>query len=216
MIWLKLIAAIAVGSVAFTLTGVIVAKLLSVYVTDVVIFFGPKLIRMRLGTVTYSIGIIPTGGSVEFEPGALESMPLWKTLTFAIVGLISLLLMSVAFVGPTAALASFISGFHQLLTPLFSFEEPRTVISQLVTFLSSASLPTIFGFTAAKQAAANVIPFPTSPFGGAIANTLKRNVSDQAEAHLPASWDARILDSLHRMDCRGRQPCALDVSSGDH
>lgn len=110
MIFALLVGILGIGFViAFHEFGhFLFGKLFGVNIPNFSIGFGPRLIKKKIGSTTFSISLVPIGGYVEAEsgtygdttPGTIASLPYWKKMTIIIGGIAFNLIFSYAvFVG---------------------------------------------------------------------------------------------------------------------
>ncbi len=153
------------------------ARLLGIPVQEVSIGLGPTLVRVD----AFRLGLFPIGGYVSLRSLQKEDLPsdvarstvegesLIDQIAVASFGCLLLLIIAFVLTG-SQAFTAFLSMPAQVLTGAISpFGTAQNLLDTAITFLRDAPATSVIGEVAARIAALNLLPFPASNGGDALA-----------------------------------------------
>lgn len=174
------------------------------HIEEIGLFFGPAILRLRLGPWPLRINCIPLGGYVKFanaeeapKPGWIAPAPSgsgrtfqdlhwWERIVLNSGPILLLLAVSAIILGPASAGRSFIATYSQMLEGVrLGKQSAMPLLSGFINLIETGSLLTALAILATKEAAFNCIPIP-SLNGGAILKEL-----------IPATLRRRIPQNIY-------------------
>jgi len=142
---------------------------------EVALFFGPAILKRKIGSVTYRLNLIPLGGHVFFSNPEFANAPLWATLPTMAAGCIAAFLVAVLCLGPAEAWVMTIEGFRQgILGPLNPKEVGAALVTSAIEFVRTHDFVNILGATATKFCAFNLLPIPSLIGGHLVMQPLRK------------------------------------------
>lgn len=146
-------------------------------ISEVAIFMGPAIVKIKVYGVAFRLNLLPLGSYVKFDTDErvrrqrLDDLhPLIRAL-IASSGCLALLLFTAVCFGPSVALHHTLSGFSQIITGAL---RPIAIGTQLLQglwqFVATQSLLSTLALVASKEAAFNLLPLPSLNGGDIILN----------------------------------------------
>jgi membrane-associated protease RseP (regulator of RpoE activity) len=158
------------------LGGFVIAALLArVPIEEIRFFYGPKLLRWKIGSTTLSIGCIP-GGSVsckkiEEAGGAVdqrsfEGLPTYWRVAIIASGPLALFALGSVCIGSAETARSFVRGFQQVIIgAILPLSEGHSLVAKTVEIFQSKGFVVVLGILASKMTAQNLLPIPPANGG---------------------------------------------------
>lgn len=136
-----------------------IARAKGMPITQVQFLYGPCLRLMELSGTKFTLGIIPYGSSVLYDPPQFQQRSLLWRIALVLSGPVLMILFAVATIGAEATWSHLLSGPGELLGgPLRPSTKAQHLIAQL-HHVFDRSLLQMAGVIAAKVAAFSLIPF---------------------------------------------------------
>lgn len=153
---------------AHTAAQAVAGTILAADVEEVGVFSGRAIGRFRLGRTSVVVNLVPFGAHVKFrEKGIDESTKGWLDLhplpriLIVASGCLTLFGISLVCLGPAHSLSSTWHGFGQIVRGgLNPSGVGARLVRSLLALVQRSPLSTILGIVAAKQTAANLLPWP--------------------------------------------------------
>lgn len=162
--WLWLLATVI--SLVSGVTMALVCWGVGASLSEIRFHLGPPLLTFRIRGVKWSFGFLNIGASVTFEPLGIRrdgsdnnsflQLPLPLRLIAHTGTVAGMLLLAVACLSPSRALASFTSGFEQVVNVMLARER----VTAFFALLRTEGFVPALGVLAAKLAALNLLPVP--------------------------------------------------------
>ncbi len=139
--------------------------LMNVPVEKVVIFFGKPVVKFPTRLAPVHIGFIPLGGYVQMDMREFPKKPVGTRCLVLLAGPVSTFVAAILCLGFSHPVTSFVSAYPQFFEAIWS---PLFYVKPLIAgYLGHAATSPVAGcgILAAKIAALNFLPMPTTPGG---------------------------------------------------
>lgn len=162
----------------------ILCRIYKINVETVQILHGKSILEFRFKNIKFTLGYIPTGGSIKHDHEDYQKRNLLTRISILFAGALFTFLSAAVLVGISASFNELIKGFQQIFNLILSpLDKGLGLIRSFKEYASINPFTVTYALLATKIAAANLLPIPPMNGGQILLeiipffNTIKRKVA---------------------------------------